>query len=84
MSSRLDSKGETGLYTEPNRVAADALNRVAQAAVAISRLEPRLEDARRELYEAIREAHAEGASLTVIAKVAGLTRQRVHQIVQAE
>jgi hypothetical protein len=63
-------------------MAADALNRVADAAEKIARLEPRLTEARRELHEAIREAHAHGASLTVIARVAGLTRQRVDQIVR--
>jgi hypothetical protein len=65
-------------------VAADALNRVAEAAEAITRLEPRLEAARRELHEAIREAHEGGASLAVIARVAGISRQRVGQIIKRE
>lgn len=62
-------------------IAADALNRVAKAAEKIGRLEPRLAEARRELHAAIREAHADGASVQVIARVAGLSRQRIDQIV---
>jgi hypothetical protein len=58
------------------------LDRVAAAAEKIKRLEPRLVDARRELHQAIIDAHAEGASVTVISKVAGLSRQRVDQIVR--
>lgn len=60
----------------------DALNRIASAAEKIARLEPRLEAARQERIEAIREAHAGGASVAVLARVAGLTRQRVDQIVR--
>jgi hypothetical protein len=37
---------------------------------------------RQELHTAILEAHAEGVSITVIAKVAGLNRQRIDQIVR--
>jgi uncharacterized protein (UPF0335 family) len=65
-------------------MAAEALNRVADAAEKIARLEPRLREARRDLHEAIREAHARGASVTVIAKVASLSRQRVDQIIRKE
>ena len=59
------------------------MNRIARAAEKIERLEPRLAEARRELHAAIREAHAEGASLGTIARVAGLSRERVRQIVSA-
>jgi hypothetical protein len=51
-------------------VASAPLERVAKAAEQIERLEPRLADARRELHTAILEAHAEGHSTSVIAKVA--------------
>jgi hypothetical protein len=62
---------------------ADApLERVVKAAEQIARLEPRLSAARHELHAAIREADAEGHSVTVIAKVAGLSRQRVDQVVK--
>jgi uncharacterized protein (UPF0335 family) len=63
-------------------VAKSALDRVAAAAERIARLEPRLVTARQELHAAILEAHAEGVSVTVIAKVAGLSRQRIDQIVR--
>jgi DNA-directed RNA polymerase sigma subunit (sigma70/sigma32) len=36
---------------------------------------------RHELHAAIRETHAEGASLGTIARVAGLSRERIRQIV---
>lgn len=62
---------------------ADApLERVVKAADQIARLEPRLSAARRELHAAIKEAHTEGHSLVVIARVANLTRQRVDQIIK--
>jgi len=61
-------------------VAGDALNRVAAAADKVARLEPRLEEARRELHAAIIDARKDGATVVVIAKVAGLSRQRVQQI----
>jgi hypothetical protein len=65
-------------------VAADILNRVARAADEIARLEPRLRRAREELHAAIREAAREGVSLSVIARVAGISRQRVAQLVAEE
>jgi DNA-directed RNA polymerase specialized sigma24 family protein len=63
-------------------VANAPLERVVKTAEQIARLEPRLSDARRELHAAILEAHAEGHSTSVIAKVAGLSRQRVDQIIR--
>ena len=63
-------------------IAVDALNRIAKAAEEIERLQPRLVRARRELHVAIRDAYTDGASVTVIAKVANLSRQRVDQIVR--
>lgn len=65
-------------------MATEALNRIAEAAEKIARLEPRLREARRDQHKAIREAHAKGASVTVIAKVASLSRQRVDQIIRKE
>jgi DNA-directed RNA polymerase sigma subunit (sigma70/sigma32) len=60
------------------------MNRIAVAAERIERLEPRLNDARTELHAAIRKAHKEGASLGTIARVAGLSRERIRQIVKAK
>jgi hypothetical protein len=37
--------------------------------------------ARRELREAIREAHTSGQPLSAIGEAAGLSKQRIHQIV---
>jgi hypothetical protein len=59
------------------------MNRVARAAEKVERLEPRLEAARAELHAAIRDAHAEGAKPATIARVAGLSREWVRQIVSA-
>ncbi len=60
----------------------DPLERLASAAAKIARLEPQLDQARSDRLEAIREAHAQGTSLVLIAKVAGLSRQRVDQILR--
>lgn len=62
-------------------MSADTMNRIAAAAEKVERLEPRLAEVRVELHAAIREAHGEGASLGAIARVAGLSRERVRQIV---
>jgi hypothetical protein len=59
------------------------MNRVARAAEKVERLEPRLEAARAELHAAIRDAHVEGAKPATIARVAGLSREWVRQIVSA-
>jgi hypothetical protein len=80
MSSLLQRKVEPD--GSANVESVEALDRVAAAAAQIARLEPRLADARAELHRAIREAHEQGASVVVIAKVAGLSRQRVDQIVK--
>jgi DNA-directed RNA polymerase sigma subunit (sigma70/sigma32) len=57
------------------------MNRISEAAEQVERLAPRLEAARSELHAAIRQAHKEGATLGTIARVAGLSRERVRQIV---
>lgn len=59
------------------------MNRITKAAERVERLEPRLAQARQELHAGIREAHAEGASLGTIARVAGLSRERIRQLVSA-
>jgi hypothetical protein len=56
----------------------DLLNRVARAAATVERLEPSLKNARIELHDALREAHANGADVATLARVSGLSRQRVN------
>ena len=70
--------------TVPNLydISATTMNRIARAAEKIERLEPRLTEARQELHDAIREAREEGADMATIARVAGLSRERVRQIVR--
>jgi hypothetical protein len=63
-------------------VAADAMNRIARAADRLDRLNRQLEEARQELQDAIREAHAAGVSVAAIARTTSLTTQRIHQILQ--
>jgi hypothetical protein len=58
------------------------VNRVAALAERLERAERRVDAVRAELHEAIRTAHARGASLALIARVSGLSRARVHQIVR--
>jgi hypothetical protein len=62
-------------------VAGEALNQIPVLAARIARLEPRIDDARRELQGAIRQAHADGASIATLAKLSNLSRQRVSVIV---
>jgi DNA-directed RNA polymerase sigma subunit (sigma70/sigma32) len=62
-------------------MSAATMNRIAAAAERVERLEPRLAEARRDLHAAVREAHAEGASLGTISRVAGLSRERIRQLV---
>jgi hypothetical protein len=82
MASILAAKVKASSKANVEGIAADALNRVAKEAEEIERLQPRLERARQELHAAIKDAHAEGASVSVIAKVANLSRQRVDQLVK--
>ena len=69
-----------GRFDEGGRVAVH----LAEAAERVERLKPRLAEARRELHAAIRDAHAEGASLGTIGRVAGLSRERVRRLVSAD
>jgi DNA-directed RNA polymerase sigma subunit (sigma70/sigma32) len=62
-------------------MSAETMNRISTAAEKVERFEPRLAEARQELHAAIRAAHAEGATLGTIARVAGLSRERVRQLV---
>jgi hypothetical protein len=60
------------------------LTRVAKAVANLERAEARAEEARQELYVAIRESRAAGESVTLIASVAKLTRQHVHRILRGD
>jgi DNA-directed RNA polymerase sigma subunit (sigma70/sigma32) len=71
------------MATNTTIISAETMNRIAKAAERVERLEPRLAEARVELHEAIRQAHAEGASLSAISRVAGLSRERIRQIVSS-
>lgn len=60
--------------TAKPRLASPAINKVAQAAARSQR--------ERELFlDTIREAHAAGESTRLIAAAAGLSHQRIHQII---
>jgi len=69
---------------EPEEIHVEALDTIAEAAAKIARLEPRLQAARRELHAGILDAAAKGVSPAVIARVAGLSRQRVQQILRSK
>ena len=58
----------------------ETLNQVAKVRNRVDRLEPRLVEARMELHMLIRQAQSEGASLDVIASVAGISKERVRQV----
>jgi hypothetical protein len=58
----------------------DTLDQLARTAESVARLEPRLSAARVELHRLIRLADDEGAGREVIARVAGLSKERVRQI----
>jgi DNA-directed RNA polymerase specialized sigma subunit len=55
---------------------------LARAASDYHRAAERLEERRQVLYEAIRDAYADGRTLRAIAEETGLTFARIHQIVQ--
>jgi hypothetical protein len=58
-----------------------ALGRVRRAALKASRAEENLRAARAELHNAVVAAREAGESLTAIAGVVGVTRQRIKQII---
>lgn len=57
------------------------LERIYRARARVERLEPQLVAARQELHAAVVEACDAGHSPQVVASVAGLSRERVRQIV---
>ena len=71
------------MATKTEHTSAETMNRIASAAERVERLEPRLVEARTELHAAIRQAHVEGVKPATIARVAGLSRERIRQILSA-
>lgn len=61
-------------------VVGEAMKKLHEADAAIKRLEPQLEAAREKRLEAIAEAIAGGATLSMVASMAGLSAQRVHEL----
>jgi AraC-like DNA-binding protein len=59
-----------------------SVNRVAALAERLERAERRVDELREQLQDEIRNAHADGATLALIARAAGISRSRVHQIVR--
>jgi hypothetical protein len=58
------------------------LRRLLRAAQRVEKAERQLEQARLELYEEIRSAHAQGASLSAMARALNVTRQRMQKLMQ--
>jgi hypothetical protein len=69
---------------EPRPGFADKLKAVEDAVSAYREAEDLLEAERERLYEALRKAHAAGASFALLGEIAGLSRQRVAQIMEGE
>jgi len=61
---------------------APLLDRVAEAARKLEETESARAEARAELREAILAARAEGVTLAAIGRAAGLSRQRIRQLVE--
>lgn len=59
------------------------MNRLAHAADRVARLEPELRRARADVRQAILDAYVLGVEPTTIARTAGLSRQRISQILRA-
>jgi hypothetical protein len=59
----------------------EKLASVSEAAETLRRAETSREEARGHFREALREAHAAGASYALLGRIAGLSRQRVAEIV---
>jgi DNA-directed RNA polymerase sigma subunit (sigma70/sigma32) len=60
----------------------DSLERLELLRRRLDRLEPQVEKTRAEMRDVIREAAADGHSQAVIARMAGLSRERIRQIVK--
>jgi 2-keto-3-deoxy-L-rhamnonate aldolase RhmA len=58
------------------------LRRLVRAAQRAGKAEGQLEQARLELYAEIRKAHAQGASLSAMARELGVSRQRMQKLMQ--
>jgi hypothetical protein len=60
------------------------LSAVSEAAEEVRTVEADLEDAREKLRQALEEAHDAGAPYSLLGDLAGLSRQRVSQLVSGE
>lgn len=60
---------------------AEKLRAVEEAVAQVRATEEELEGKRAQLYEALRAAHQAGASAAFLARIVGLSRQRVARIV---
>jgi hypothetical protein len=60
---------------------ANSLVAVSEALEAVRAAEAELERARRRLETALRSAHQEGASYSLLGRLAGLSRQRIAQLI---
>ena len=87
---RVEDEGLSAACAKPARVArrkkpisqfAANLTAVSEALEAVSTTEAELERARRRLRTALRAAHQAGASYSLLGRLAGLSRQRVAQLV---
>jgi hypothetical protein len=65
---------------ERQRRLADKLAAVTQVAHELQASEDQLHAARQRLRDALREAHTEGASFTMLGQLLGLSRQRIAQM----
>jgi hypothetical protein len=65
---------------KPMPTLAAKLAAVSDAAVRLQSVEEEAENARAELWEALREAHHQGATYSLLAELSGYSRQRVSQI----
>jgi hypothetical protein len=59
----------------------DPVARIKQAARKVERLEQQLDEARRDYWAAVDEAHKQGMSLGAIAAELGISRERVRQLI---
>ena len=83
MEVTLTGEVQVALYADTwTEMAGNSLTRVARAAAKARRAEDAVRAARAELRAAIVSAKEAGESLTAIARVVGVTRQRVNQIIR--